>query len=133
MENFTLNVFYVILQCLHHTVSCIVLAPSRSNQPGICPSLASAVQLVTSAAITSREPSRGALDGSNSSLEFDHLASSVEWPNLAARTLQHLSPADCTFVQPLRSPRLLLETPAICYQTLHSALTFATRSSPLSV
>ena len=120
-----------ILPSLHFAASCVVLASSRSSQPGICPSLASAVRLVTCAAFTSRELSRGSLDDSTSSLEFEHPASSVEWPDLAARTPQHLSPVHRTFVQPLRSPRLSLETPAILHQTSRSTSAFITRSSTL--
>lgn len=120
-----------IVSSLHFATSCVVLASSRSNQPRICASLAFAVRLVTCAAPTSRELSRGALDDSASSLEFEHPASSVEWPDLAARTPQHLSPVHRTPVQPLRSPRLSLETPAILHQTLRSTSAFIIRSPTL--
>ena len=104
-----------IVPSLHFAASCVVLASSRSNQPGICPSLASAVQLVTCAALTSRELLRGVLDSSISFLEFKHLASTVEWPDLTAQTPQHLSPICHMSVQSLCSPRLLLGTPAILH------------------
>ena len=90
-----------------------------------------AVRLVTCAALTSRELSRGALDGSTSSLQFEHSASSFEWPDLAARKAQHLSPVHRTFAQPLCSPRLSLEMPAILHQTSRSMSAFVTRSSTL--
>ena len=62
------------------------------GQPRICPFLASAIQFVTCAALTSRELSTSALDGNASSLEFGEPARSVELPDLAARTpqLSHL-------------------------------------------
>ena len=120
-----------IVPSLLFAASYVVLASSRSSQPGICPSLASAVRHVTCATLTSRELSRGALDDSTSSLEVEHPASSVEWPDLAARTPPHLLLVHRTSVQPLRSPRLSQETPAILHQTLHSAFSFVTRLSTL--
>ena len=124
---------YVILLCHHYTSLRLALCwlhhgPISLNLPlaRLC-----TVRLVTCAALTSRELLRGALDGSTSSLEFERPASSVEWLDLAARAPQHLSPVHRTFVQPLRSPRLSLEMPAILHQTLRSAFAFITRSSTL--
>ena len=116
----------------HFTVSYVVLPPSRSSQPGICPSPASAVRLVICAALTSRELSRGALDCSTSSLKFENLPNSVEWPDFAAQTPQDLSPVRRIFV----SNRFALldcrrKRSAIFHQTLRSVLTFVTPSSTL--